>query len=114
MTPTTDTLEDVLTRAAGVLSLVGDVFSGRTELTEASKDGLALIALEAASKVQHASHVLPAAVQRSLTVWGDRAACLAEVQHAVEIIEQHGTGRGPEIDAPEGGAGDRNIAGAEA
>ena len=37
MTPTTDTLEDVLTRAAGVLSLVGDVFAGRTELTEASK-----------------------------------------------------------------------------
>ena len=106
MIPTTDTLEEVLTRAAGVLSLVGDVFTGGTDLTEASKDGLALIALEAATQVRYAHHVLPAAVQhQSLTAWGDRDACLTELQHAVEIVKEHGTGRGAKVDArgPDGG-----------
>ena len=99
MTPTAETLEDVLLQAGGVLSLVADIcMAPSIELSEQSRDGLARIALDAASKVDFATNVLPAAICRSLTAWGDRAACLAELKHAVETVEQHGTGRGSECD----------------
>ena len=58
MTPTAKTLEDVLLKAGGVLSLVADICMAQNmELSEQSRDGLARIALDAAGKVAFACDV---------------------------------------------------------
>ena len=91
----TDTLEEVLTRAVGVLSLVADVVGQHVELTDPSKDALSSLAGESRGKLATFTDALPGAIQcQPANAWGDRAACLVESKRVVETIEQYGTGRG--------------------